>query len=161
MLRFILSELLWLLTSLILAIFTVFAFTGDFFPLNGMDISIHDTTIVVQAVMLSITIFLLINFIIYFIRIIRQSYKKVISNWIFIITGILLVLDITILGQLTLTVGVGQWNLNSAIGWGTDSDLAQTTDFDTANIVLMVLQIILLGLLMFVAFKWGRNRSKS
>jgi len=146
------KEIFWLIGTVILVLILNFSLFGvDGFKSESVtDINIHDTYFVIANIHFILLLSILIFFSVYLIRMLRQNFKNLTANLIFIISGLLSIWILT--GIISI--------INSYIGVTktTEYNLPVTNNmFDNISTVLYSLQIIIVGLIAYSGFKTGRN----
>lgn len=159
--RQIFIETSWLALSLgFTTILTLFLF-GRSFLNSTLDIHLHDTYFIIAPVYIVLPLFLLVTFIIYFVKEFRNSFRRKLSNWILIIAGLALVIGLTFLIKTFSQVFKGGWTIYpplSALGPDKVSELTQEPVAKIAINFLTVIQIIIVATLLYVAYRWGTQR---
>ena len=167
-LRSLLKELLWLVLSLILAvIITTFAFQ-IFLGNTALDIHLHDTYFVLPFWTSVIPLFLFITFLTFFFKELRHKFSKTRGNIIIIVSGLAIVITLTIATRLlvkidvTFASGCTAYPPLSALP-PTNINLEPRTNpfFDTIANWLTALQFVIIGSLLFVAYLWGTKKHNS
>src|SRR3982751_1165629 len=98
-LRSILTELSCLAVAIIVTILICrFVFLWDF-SRDTLGLKLHDSYFVISAVSIIVPLFLLITFILYFIREIRTSFSRTLPNIILFATGLLLIIMLAFLNK--------------------------------------------------------------
>ena len=92
-------ELLWLTASLSPTILLASVVLGWKFLQSNLDIHLHDTYFVISSWRILTPLVFLVTFIIYFIKEYRRLLSRALPNWIFLITGLTLIVFLTFLIQ--------------------------------------------------------------
>lgn len=147
-----LKETFWLIGTVIFVIILNFYLFGvDGFKSKSVtDINVHDTYFVIANIHFILLLSILTFFSIYLIRMLKQNFKNITVNLIFILTGLLSVLFIT--GLISI--------VNSYIGvtQTTEYNLPVTSNmFDNVSTFLYLVQIIIIGLIAYCGFKTGQK----
>lgn len=154
-------ELLWLVSSSIFTLLLSFLFFGRQVINHTIDIAFYDTYFVIEPIYILLPIFLLIIFVIYFAKEYRNSFARQLPNWILIIDGIALVITLTyLIIQFSGITNTG-WTLYpplSALGPDKVQELAQDHGSQIISVILSILQIFVISLLIFAAYRWGNRK---
>ncbi|SHN08363.1 hypothetical protein [Polaribacter sp. KT 15] len=145
------KEILWLIGTAIFVLIINFSLFGvDGFKSESVtDINVHDTYFVIANIHFIFPLSILIFFSVYLIRMLKQNFKNLTANMIFVISGVLSIWILT--GMISF--------VNSYIGVTetTEYNLTVTNKiFDNVSTVLYSLQIIIVGLIVYSGFKTGR-----
>ena len=156
------GELVWIaFSAAITAILSTFLF-GWTFVSKGADLHIHDTYFVVSRWFILIPLFLLINFIICFIKEKRKSFARTVPNLVLVVSGLICLVSLTYLIKffsLTATV----WALYPPMSRLNDAGGQQVPAFLSEKYIsnfLIILQVVLLILLLYATYRWGTQKSK-
>ncbi|MFD2528478.1 hypothetical protein [Polaribacter marinaquae] len=146
------KEIFWLIGTAIFVLIINFSLFGvDGFKSESVtDINVHDTYFVIANIHFILPLSILIFFSVYLIRMLKQNFKNLTANMIFVISGVLSIWILT--GMISF--------VNSYIGVTetTEYNLLVTNKiFDNVSTVLYSLQIIIVGLIVYSGFKTGRN----
>ncbi|SHN08382.1 hypothetical protein [Polaribacter sp. KT 15] len=146
------KEIFWLIGTAIFVLIINFSLFGvDGFKSESVtDINVHDTYFVIANIHFILPLSILIFFSFYLIRMLKQNFKNLTANMIFVISGVLSIWILT--GMISI--------VNSYIGVTetTEYNLPVTNKiFDNVSTVLYSLQIIIVGLIVYSGFKTGRN----
>jgi heme/copper-type cytochrome/quinol oxidase subunit 1 len=161
--RQILVEPLWLTLSLGLTIFLIMLLFGWSFPQETIDIHLHDTMFVISRWHILTPFFFLVTFIIYFIKEFPKSFSRALPNWLLILIGLILIICLTFLIQTFSQFLIGGWTQYPPLsGLGPEKDPEMTQDPVTRFITnfFTVIQIAVLLMLLFVAYRWGTQKQK-
>jgi hypothetical protein len=159
--RQIFIEVIWLTVSLGLTLLLSFFLFGRNFLVDTIDIHLHDTYFVVVPFHILLPIFFLVTFIVYFIKEFRNSYRRTLPNWILIIIGLTLVIALTFLIKIFSQFFTGGWTLYpplSALGPDKVPELTQDPVTKFIANLFTVVQVLVLTMLLFVAFRWGTHK---
>lgn len=157
-------ELLWLAISLGLTILLALSFFGRTFLAGKLDIHLRDTYFVVSPMKILLPMFLLVTFIIYFLKELRNSFRITLSNWILAVLGFTLIIALAFLVKNFAQDFTGGWTVYpplSALGPGKDRELTQ--QYPISEVIanfLMAIQIGILIMLLFVTYRWGIQKRK-
>jgi heme/copper-type cytochrome/quinol oxidase subunit 1 len=143
-------------------LFCRFVFLWDFRS-GTLDLHMHDTYFVLAAETIIVPVFLLMTFIIYFVKEARKRFGRTFPNVILLVTGILLVVLLAYANREFIKTGTsihGGWTSYPPLSGLTDS-VSATLELDPfaalVTNVLTALQIVITLALLFAAFKWGRQ----
>ena len=157
----ILPEVLWLIIPLVLtAIFGLATITGTGF-IYTIDFHIHDTYLAFMPSKVLLPVFLLLTFLIFFIKESRYSYKRKLSNWILIIAGLALVIVLTFIIKIFTQFFPGEWSLYpplSALGPDKIPEVTKDPVPDLITKFLVGIQVMIMGMLLYVAYHWGKQK---
>lgn len=159
--RQVFIEIIWLTVSLgFTFLLSLFLFGRNFLS-DTIDIHLHDTYFVIAPFHILLSIFLLVTFIVYFIKEFRNSFRQTFSNWILIVIGLMLVIALTFLIKTFSQFFTGGWTLYpplSALGPDKIPELTHDSVTKFITSFFTVVQIIVLTMLLFVAFRWGTQK---
>ncbi len=158
-----LKELIWLIFSLVFTfLFSLLLFGGTFLS-GDLDLHFHDTYFVMSRGLILTPIFLFVFFLLYLIKEKRKSFSWALLNWLIIISGLSLIIMLTILIQAFSQIFTG-WTLYPPL-----SDLGNSKgpEFTTNHIAkfianfLIVVQLVVLTLLLYFAYCWGGTKNEA
>jgi hypothetical protein len=160
--RQILTDLTWLLLSLSLTILiSIFILKWPFLS-EDLGIQLHDSFLSMPSWLILIPLFLLTTFVLYFIKQIQNSFKRPISNWILILTGMTLIISLTFLFQI-----FSQFLIDDGFTYPYPDAQPEKLHVRNQNAALkfilyflIAIQIISLLVLVFVAYRLGKQRCK-
>lgn len=156
----ILTEFIWLTIPLVLtAILGLATITGTGF-INTIDLHFHDTYLVFKPSQILLPVFLFLTFLIYFIKESRYSYKRKFSNWILLIAGLGLVIVLTFIIKTFSQLFPGEWTIYPPLSDLGPDNLPEVTKDTVSDFILKFLvgiQVIIMGMLLYVAYRWGRH----
>ena len=157
----LLSELLWLVVVLVITLLICrFAFVWDY-RRGTVDLHLHDTYFVLSAATAIIPIFLLITFLLYFLKEFRYRFSRTLPNIILFVAGILLVGLLVFINQEIgkLQTRTGGWTMyppqEESRNIEPDSLLEGVTHVFTA------LQVVVTIALLYAAFQWWKKLNKT
>lgn len=159
--RQVFNEVFWLALSLCLTIFIAVALFGRFFLSGVLDIHLHDTYFTIAPLNILLPIFFSVTFIVYFIKEFRQSFRRTLSNWILILIGLSLVITLTFLIKIFSQFFSVSWTLYpplSALRPNKAPELAPNPVVKVITDFFMILQIIILTMIAYIAYRWGTQR---
>ena len=163
--RTILAELLWLAIAFIAAALICYLpFDSD---ARGalLDLQMHDTYLVISRATIIPPVFLLLTFVLYFIKEIRKRFSREVPNTIVLVTGLLLIILLAFVNKSIIIIGTNY-------GWTAYPPLSMIPELGPegaelnpfaarlAN-ALTVLQIMVTVALLYVVFNWGRRVKES
>lgn len=163
--RPILTELLWLATAFIVAaLICSLVFHWD--SLGRLDLQMHDTYIVFSAATIIAPIFLLVTFVLYFIKESRKRFSRKVPNVILLIAGLSLIpaLSFVIKALVVLTTNYYGWTAYPPLSMLPESG----PEGAELNLFAAVLTNVLIGLqfmvtvaLLYAVFHWGRGTKEN
>jgi hypothetical protein len=157
-------ELLWLAISLGLTTLLARFFFGRTFLTGKLDIHLRDTYFLVSPMKILLLMFLLVTFIIYFLKGLRNSFRVTLSNWILAVIGLGVIIGLTSFVRNFSQHFTGGWTAYpplSALGPGKVRELTQ--QYPISEVIanfLMVIQLVILIMLLFVTYRWGIKKRK-
>lgn len=161
--KYFLTEFVWLIVALVLTIIiSVFLF-GLSFLRGYSDLHFHDTYFVVSRWLVLVPLFLLVFFLIYTIKEKRNSFSHTIPNWLTIISGLILIILLTILSQVFARI-MSEWTIYPPLSASGNWRYPEITTNPIAEFIansLIVLQIIVLTIIIYFTYSWGKQRSLS
>ncbi len=158
----IIIEILWLILSLGLTILLALFLFGKTFLAGTIDIHLQDTFFVISTAHLLFPIFFLVTFFVYFIKEYRKSFRRILSNWILILSGLTLIIALTFLIKTFSQFFTGGWALYpplSALGPGKVSELTRAPVTNVITNFFTVVQIIILTMLLYATFRSGSQKT--
>lgn len=162
--RSMLTEFVWLIASAALTAILVFLCFGLVSINATVDIHLYDTYFVIAPWWLQTPVFLLITFIIYFIKEFRKSFTRRLPNWILLIAGLGLVIALTFLINTFSQFSFGGSTLYpplSNLGADQEAELTQDPVSKFLTNLFIALQVVTLIMLIFAAYRWGKSKKKS
>lgn len=156
--RRILIDVVWLILSLVLTTLLALFLFGQTFLSGELDLHLHDTYFVISRWLILTPLFLLVTFIIFFIRTFRNKFEMTFSNWILLLSGLLLVIALTILIKVFSQFTFGGWTMYpplSALGPDQVPEVKEDPVTTFITNFLTVVQAIVLVVLAFATFRWG------
>jgi hypothetical protein len=161
--RQILTEVLWLTLSLVLTVLLSLFLFGSSFLASDLDLHLHDTYFIISKWFILTPLFLIVSFIIYFIRTFKQKFSKTLSNWILLISGLTLLISLTILIKIFSQYFIGGWTLYPPLSALGPDKIPEMTENPLTKFIanfLTVIQTIILFMLIFSVYHWGVNKQK-
>lgn len=156
-------EILWLAIPLgLTAILGLITITGSGF-INTIDFHFNDTYLVLIPYQVLLPVFLLLTFLIFFIKESRCSYKRRLSNWILLIAGLALVLILTFIIKIFAQLFPGEWSIYPPLSDPGSDKLPEVAPDPVSDMIIKFLvgiQAIIMGMLLYVAYRWGMNRGR-
>ena len=162
--RLVLIELIWLSASLIFTFLLSLFLFGRNFLSDTIDIHLHDTMFVFVPFQIGLPIFFLVTLIVYFVKEFRHAFRRSLPNWILIIIGLALVIALTYGIKMLSQLLHDGWTIYpplSALGPDKVGGMPEE-DVALEFIInfLSVIQVLVLIVLLYVAFKWGIQKGK-
>ncbi|HEY0057490.1 MAG TPA: hypothetical protein VGB56_00060 [Flavisolibacter sp.] len=165
--RAILIELIWLAIAFMAAILFCRSIFLWNFRSGTLGLHVHDTYLVFSAGTIIVPVFLLMAFIVYFIKEARKRFRRGFPNVILLAAGLLLVILLAYANREVIKMGTSIRG-----GWTSYPPLSALPDVvpGTPELepfaalvtnVLTALQIIITIALLFAAFHWGRQIKRS
>jgi hypothetical protein len=130
-----------------------------------MDIHLHDTVFILPTVGVITLLFLLLTFVLFFFKEKLKKFTRTLPNVIILMCGVILIVSLAFfIKTLIKTSAIIDENSTvypplSALG-KTDFGIIIDPTVDVISNVLLVLEFIILIVLLYVTFQWGKNRSK-
>ena len=159
-LRQIIAEVVWLVLSLGITILIVLLLSNLSFAEETIDIHIHDTMYVMNRWHILMPTYLLVTFLIYFIKEFRNLFSRNFPNTLLIIAGFACVISLTWLIKMLSPLG-GGWTIYPPLSALGENYPVVTHDPATKFILnfLAIVQMVVLFFLLFVIYRWGKQRS--
>ena len=157
----ILTELFWLAIAFIVAAFICY-FLFDWDARGAIvDPQRSDTYFVISTGTIVPPVFLLVTFVLYFIKEIRKRFSKTVPNSILLITGLLLIIVLAFANKSLIVLGTNYgWTAYPPLSMVPElgPEVAELNPFAAglAN-ALTVLQILVTLALLYVVFHWGKG----
>ena len=158
--RQILMEVLWLTVSLGITILIISMLFRWSFTNETIDIHLYENIYLVNKWHILIPLFLLVTFLIYFIKEFRTSFRRNLANTLLVIVGSTLIVSITILTRAISQSFITGWTIYpplSALGPG-DPVVAHDPATKAILNILIIVQILILLMLLIVAYSWGSKK---
>jgi len=158
-----LTELIWLTVSLALTMLLAAFLFGWTFLKGDLDIHLQDTYFVFSSWLILTPLFLLVTFVLYFIKERRKSFSRTLPNWLTIISGLTLVLTLTLLiKQLSefASVLTGGWTAYPPLSTLKDPEpeLTKNPLITIISNFFTVVQFIILTMVLYFAFRCGTQK---
>ena len=155
-LRHLLKEIIWLIIPAFLSIVLAkLLFDWPEFK-ESIGVSLNDIYFVLSIWVVLLPLFLLITFVIYFLREKYSSFSRTIPNWVIIISGVTLILLLTfiqkMISDLSGTLG-GNWTAYPPLSVVPNS--VSPAGKENSFPILIVPQFLILAMVLYAAFKWG------
>lgn len=155
----VISELFWLGASLVLTILLSIFLFGWSFQKANLDIQFNDTNFLLSAFTFIAPLFLLITFMIFCVKEIRKMFSQSLPNIIIIVSGLLLIFLITAISKEFLKIGVTiDGRTRSSLSGNGGVKLENTFTTIITNL-LTVIQLLVTFTLLYITYRWGRNRN--
>lgn len=157
----IFTEAIWLTIALGLTLLLLLFLFGKNFLSNSINIHLYDTYFVIAPIHLLLPVNFLVTFIVYFVKEFRISYRRTLQNWILIIIGLALVVALTILIKTFSQFFIGGWTFYPPLSAVGQDQLPELTQAPVTKFIInffTVLQVLVLTMLLYVAFRWGAQK---
>jgi heme/copper-type cytochrome/quinol oxidase subunit 1 len=159
----IFRELISLAVSLGSTLLLGLFFLGRHFLTGTLDIHVQDTYFVIPHLHILLPMFFLVTFIVYFTSGFRNSFKRTLSNWLLIVTGLILIISLTFLIEMFSQFFIGGWTLYpplSALGPDKGPELPPDPGIKFITILLSIVQVAVIFMLLFATYRWGKQKSE-
>jgi heme/copper-type cytochrome/quinol oxidase subunit 1 len=161
--RQIFRELKWLAVSLGLTMLLGLFLLGRHFLTGTLDIHVHDTYFVIAHFHILLLMFFLVTFIVYFTNGFRNSFKRTLSNWILIVTGLILIITLTFIIEIFSQFFTGGWTLYPPLSALAPDKVPEFTQDPVTKFItnlLPIVQVVVLLMLLFATYRWGTQKSR-
>ncbi|WP_460965601.1 hypothetical protein [Spirosoma litoris] len=161
--RQVFIEILWLTLSLGLTILIARFLFGQYF-LTSLDIQLYDTYFVVEPWYILVPMFLLVTFMLYFVKEFRNSFRRTYPNWILIITGLALVVSLTSFANIFSQFSGGGWAMYPPLSASGSDKVPGLTQNPMAKIItnfFITIQLLIVSMLLFISYRWGVQKQNS
>ena len=160
-LRQTIAEILWLVVCIGLTILTGSLLFNWSFAEETIDIHLHDTMYVLNCWQILLPTFLLITFIVYFVKELLNNFRRNLPNVLLGIVGFALVISITLLTSAISQALVSGWTIYPPLTALGEDNPVVGHDPATKFILnfLAIVQMVVLFFLLFVIYRWGKQRS--
>lgn len=160
----ILTELLWLVIAFIVTML-ICSLVFYWGARGTLDLQMHDTYIVFSAATIIAPIFLLVAFVLYFIKESRKRFSRKIPNIILLIAGLSLIPALSFVIKTLIVLGTNYgWTAYPPLSMlpesGQEGPKLNPLAAVAAN-VLTILQILVTIALLYVTFHWGRGAKQN
>ena len=157
----VLGEVLWLALSLGLTLVIVSLLIRGSFGVETIDIYLHDVVYVINYWHVVLPIFLLVTFLIYFIKEFRKSFSRNLANMFLVIVGFTLVISVTLLTRTISQSFITGWTIYPPLSALGQNDPVVAHDPATKFIlnILTFVQVVILSILLLVVYRWGKIKS--
>lgn len=156
-----LMEAFWLTLSLGVTLLLSFFLFGSKTFNRTVDIHVGDTYFILEPFYVLLPLFLLITWLLYFFKELRHSFRRTGPNWILIITGLALIIALTLLVKTFSGFYTGGWTVYPPLSALTPEKAPGfTQDPVTKSIISLftIVQVLVLIMLLFVTFRWGAKK---
>lgn len=156
-----LMEAFWLALSLGVTLLLSFLIGGRNAFSNTVDIHVGDTYFILEPFRVWLLLFLLISFLLYFIKEFRYSFRRSGPNRILVIIGLALIIALTLLVSTFSGFYTGGWTVYPPLSALTPEKApGLTQDPVTKSIInfFTIVQVLVLIMLLFVTFRWGAKK---
>lgn len=157
----ILKELLWLAITFIAAILICYLlFDSD--PRGVvLNLQMHDTYFVISRAIIILPVFLLLTFVLYFIKEIRNKFSRTVPNTIVLVSGLLLIIFLVFVNKSLIVLGINSgWTAYPPLPMMPESapEGPKLNPFAGRLVnAFTVLQILVTVALLYATFQWGRS----
>ena len=154
-------DIFWLTLSLVLTILLSFLLFGQTFLTGDLDLHLHDTYFEISRWLVFIPLYLMLTFGIYFIKGIWLKLNTTFANWIIVVTGLTLIISLTVLIKTFSQFSVSDWTLYpplSSLGPDKVSELKPVPQMTIIANFLTLIQIIISAMLLFAVYRWGKQK---
>lgn len=152
------TETLWLLLCFLLTLLLALPFLGGKVLSREFEITVHNKTVIIQQWIFTLPLYLLVTFIVYFIKTFRQNLSSKIANRILVAVGILLILLLTMVSALLphlFSSGFTLYPPLSQLGPDQLPRIMHNHLLELLNNILMVVQLLVLVMLLVFVYQWG------
>jgi len=158
--RQIFVEVLWLAISVALTILIVSLLFSLSFTEETIDFHIYDKFYVMKNWHVILPIYLLVTFIIYFVKELRNSFSRNLPNLLLVFSGLAFVISVTMLTRVISQSFVSGVTIYPPLSALEANDPVVTQDPKTEVILnfLAIIQFVVLFILVFVIYRWGKSR---
>ncbi|RDC57459.1 hypothetical protein DU508_09930 [Pedobacter chinensis] len=172
----LLIEICWLLLAALINLSILILVFGKNILQKTVAINLHDTYFVTQSLPLFAFLFIVISFVIYYVKEHRKHFQRKAQNIIIIIFGLLLILSLTrINGLISLFKGIETSLKNSnqndlpATGWTVYPPLGKLEKAEPKVYIsfseilsysIMLIQVFIIYLLVKLGYKWGMRQNE-
>lgn len=154
--RQVCREFLWLAVSLGVTTLLASALFGWPFVKGDNDLHLHDTYFVISRWIILIPFFLFVTFLIYFIKELRKSFSRIFSNYLLVITGLALIVLLTILIQSFAQFTLGGWTPYPPLSaLEVENNIPEITEDTTTKFItgfLTIVQAVVLIMLTYFVY---------
>lgn len=170
----LLIELGWLLLSALITVLIFALFFGKAIFQKTIDINLHDSYFVTQSSPLYVTLFIIIGFIIYYVKESKRNFVRKTQNIIILIFGLSLIIALIRMGSVVSTFKgmetayISQHqNESIAKGWTVhppQTNLKKPEPQSTASLYnateysMILVKVIIVSLLLNLSYKWGKSQ---
>ena len=151
----------WLLICVVCSfLFTLLLFGKNIFK-NTIDIHLHDNYFVLSPYHLLIVIFLLLCFVVYFIKEYKNSFKYNFNNCMFFVIGFLLLINLQIVIKIFSFVFRGGYTIYpplSSLGPQNSTEIGKTATSSFIEYGCTIIQVVVLFILLYTAYRWGKSK---
>ena len=159
--RKIFMDIFWLTLSLVLTILLSILLFGHTFLTGDLDLHLHDTYFVISRWLILIPLFLMLTFGIYFFKRIWLKLNTTFANWVIVVTGLTLIISLTLLIKTFSQFSVSGWTLYpplSSLGPDKVSELKPVPQMTIIANFLTLIQFIISAMLVFAVYRWGKQK---
>ncbi len=167
--NYLIKQLGFIIASFALALFLVYLLFGSKVLNNAFDLHIHDTYFVLSSWIAIIILFIITLFAIFFLKEFRYKHKRVLPNFIILLSGLLLAIlllyGIRILGSLDTDYAQRISLPTSSTSTLNESTVVEhnqlSPTLNSLNSILSAVQIIIILILLYVSYRWGQKKHNS
>ncbi len=162
--KYLLREFFWLMMSFLATLI----FAGILFRMNfkhTIDVHLHDTYFVFSKLSLMMAFFLVVSFVVFMIKEKRNSFSETFPNWIILIVGCVLVFDIGLLitqiSPYAKVIVSGYTIYPPLSGLPGGEPLPAFTENIASKVLtnsLILFQSLVILLLLYFTYKWGKRK---
>lgn len=156
----ILNEVLWLILSLALAVCLVLVLFDGAFSQETVNLHLYDTMFVISRWHILLPVFFLVAFIISIIKESRKSFRRALPNTVLTAVGLTLAILLAVLSQSFSQVTSGGGTVYPPLSALSTDEVFKLTENTAARFLasfLTAAQIIVVLILLFIAYQWGKN----
>lgn len=173
-LKVVLIEFYWLVFSAIITVLIFALIFGKSAFQKTIDLNLHDTYLVSPSIPIYITSFIIIGFIIFYIKEFKKNFSRKSQNLITVIFGLLFIVALTRTSQVISSIKGMEVAYNSqhqdettAKGWTVYPPLKnlQKTEpksaislYDILAYSILLMEVIIVSLLFRLGYKWGKSK---
>lgn len=157
----LLLEFLWLTLSLVLTTFLALFFFGQSFLNGDLDLHLHDTYFVISKWLVLTPLLLTVTFLLYLIKTRFKKLKTIFSYWVIVISGLTLIVSLTIIIKIVSQFATGGWTLYpplSALGPDKISELKPDPLSTLIANSLTIVQFVVLVITLVISYRLGTRR---
>ncbi|ANE51006.1 hypothetical protein [Flavisolibacter tropicus] len=158
----IFKDLLWLGISFLLSVLLL-KIVLNYNLFSGVAIAMEGSHITYPALLYFVPVFLLLSFVVFFIRQTTLRFSRKWTNGILVLTGAFFIITVALLNDFLgqFNTGTSGWTSYPPLSGLPEEETITARDTTLTNLIFIgkVLQIIVGVALLFITYKWGRQRS--